>query len=160
MRSDLESIIIRAGGLQTNTTGTLGQDLPQEVSEHLSNIEFAADEASKDLEKRELEQGRAKLIRSEFYCDVEEIKSWVRTSVAKVVDSEISLPVLKRNINEIQLELRSSGERLDMLREKGKTIVEKTNSHKEKVIIPLTMKNLSEQIAQTKQLIQDKIESI
>jgi len=58
--------------------------------------------------------------------------------------------------NEIQSEINGISEQLDKLLTNGKILTEKTDNHQEKELVLSTTKNLSEQIAQLKQLIQTK----
>jgi nesprin-1 len=88
--------------------------------------------------------------------DVEEVQFWISRSEAKIQDRTLDPHVLKTNLNEIQSEITGISEQLDSLLANGKVISEKTECSQEKELVLSTTTNLTEQLGQLKQLIQDK----
>ena len=93
-----------------------------------------------------------------FVCqvDVEEVQFWISRSEAKIQDRTLDPHYLKTNLNEIQSEITGISEQLDNLLANGKVISEKTECSQEKELVLSTTTNLTEQLGQLKQLIQDK----
>ena len=88
--------------------------------------------------------------------DVEEVQFWISRSEAKIQDRTLDPHYLKTNLNEIQSEITGISEQLDNLLANGKVISEKTECSQEKELVLSTTTNLTEQLGQLKQLIQDK----
>ena len=88
--------------------------------------------------------------------DVEEVQFWISRSEAKIQDRSLDPHVLKTNLNEIQSEITGISEQLDSLLANGKIISEKTECSQEKELVLSTTTNLTDQLGQLKQLIQDK----
>ena len=88
--------------------------------------------------------------------DVEEVQFWISRSEAKIQDRSLDPHVLKTNLNEIQSEITGISEQLDSLLANGKIISEKTECSQEKELVLSTTTNLTAQLGQLKQLIQDK----
>merc|ERR1719150_2878196 len=95
-------------------------------------------------------------VRYDFQVDVEEVQFWISRSEAKIQDRTLDPHYLKTNLNEIQSEITGIGEQLDNLLANGKVISEKTECSQEKELVLSTTTNLTEQLGQLKQLIQDK----
>merc|ERR1719150_2255103 len=95
-------------------------------------------------------------VRYDFQVDVEEVQFWISRSEAKIQDRTLDPHYLKTNLNEIQSEITGISEQLDNLLANGKVISEKTECSQEKELVLSTTTNLTEQLGQLKQLIQDK----
>jgi len=159
LRNDIEATSSTVRELHNTTRKKLtdlGQSLPPEVADKLANVELLAEKSLSDLEEYETEHKRAKNVRYDFQVDVEEVQFWITRSEAKIQDRNLDPHILKNNVNEIQSEINGISEQLDKLLTNGKIITEKTDNHQEKELVLSTTKNLSEQIAQLKQLIQNK----
>ena len=87
---------------------------------------------------------------------MEEVQFWISRSEAKIQDRTLDPHYLKTNLNEIQSEITGISEQLDNLLANGKVISEKTECSQEKELVLSTTTNLTEQLGQLKQLIQDK----
>jgi len=159
LRSDIEACSSLARELHHTTRkklSDLGQSLPPDTGDKLANIELMAEKSLTDLEECETEHKRARNVRYDFQVDVEEVQFWISRSESKIQDRSLEPHALKNNLNEIQSEINGISEQLDNLLSNGKIITEKTDNHQEKELVLSTTTNLSEQIAQLKQLIQDK----
>jgi len=159
LRGDIEAAASGARELHVSTRrkmGDLGQSLPPDTGTKLANLELGAEQAVASLGEAEQEHKRARTVRYDFQVDVEEVQFWISRSEAKIQDRTLDPHYLKTNLNEIQSEITGISEQLDNLLANGKVISEKTECSQEKELVLSTTTNLTEQLGQLKQLIQDK----
>ncbi|XP_023348458.1 myosin-6 [Eurytemora carolleeae] len=159
IRGDLEDACSSARELHSSTRKQLtelGQLLPQGTQEKLSKTELAAEQLLQQLEELEGQHKRARTVRYEFQVDVEEVQFWISRSESKIQDRNLQPHLLKDNLNQIQGEVGGITEQLDNLTTNGKIIIANTNNQPEKELVQSTISNLSDQLTQLKQLIEEK----
>merc|ERR1719150_2177403 len=159
LRHDIEICSSQIRQLHSNTRTTLDElshSLPPDTGDKLANVELMAEKTLTDLEDKESEHKTAKNVRYEFQVDVEEVQFWISRSESKIQDRSLEPHALKNNLNEIQSEITGISEQLDNLLSNGSVITEKTECSQEKELVLSTTTNLTEQLGQLKQLIQDK----
>ena len=81
---------------------------------------------------------------------------WISRSESKIQDRNLQPHLLKDNLNQIQGEVGGITEQLDNLTTNGKIIIANTNNQPEKELVQSTISNLSDQLTQLKQLIEEK----
>jgi len=136
--------------------GDLGQSLPPDTAAKLAGVELGAEQCVHSLAEVETEHKRARTVRYDFQVDVEEVQFWISRSEAKIQDRSLDPHMLKTNLNEIQSEITGICGQRDNLIANGKIISEKTECTQEKELIISTTTNLTEQLNQLKELIQEK----
>lgn len=130
--------------------------VPADIAQELTGLELLADRLVEAMDAKEREFKRAKTVRSEYVSGVDYIQTWLHQAELRIQDRSTEPSLLRETLNQIQHELSGVQERMDIVKQNGYVIIEKTRNDDEKSIIRQTIDQLEQQIDQIRSWLDDK----
>lgn len=130
--------------------------VPADIAQELTGLELLADRLVEAMDAKEREFKRAKTVRSEYVSGVDHIQAWLQQAELRIQDRAAEPTQLRETLNQIHQELSGIQERLEIVKQNGFIIIEKTRDEQEKSIIRQTIDQLEQQIDQLRSWLDDK----
>lgn len=130
--------------------------VPADIAQELTGLELLADRLVEAMDAKEREFKRAKTVRSEYVSGVDHIQTWLQQAELRIQDRAAEPTQLRETLNQIHQELSGIQERLEIVKQNGFVIIEKTRDEQEKRIIRQTIDQLEQQIDQLRSWLDDK----
>nr|XP_050869210.1 muscle-specific protein 300 kDa [Vespula vulgaris] len=159
LKSHLDDLVETAKKFSGNTKARyqVSQQLvPSDLSQHLTALELCAEATAQAMDEKQRELKRARTTRSDYLTDVDEVQAWVRQAEIKVQDRSIEPIALRESLRQIQNELGPITDKLERLTRNGRVIIENTRDDAEKELIEKTVNDLSEQLGQVRNWLDEK----
>lgn len=130
--------------------------VPLDIAQELKSLELAAETMQSAMADREREYKRARTVRTEYLSNVDYIQTWLTQAELRIQDRTQDPQRLKDTINEIQKELTSVFEKLDIVKQCAIVIIDKSRSDDEKRLVQNTVDQLVKQVEQFRNDLEDK----
>lgn len=130
--------------------------VPLDIAQELKSLELAAETMQSAMTDREREYKRARTVRTEYLSNVDYIQTWLTQAELRIQDRTQDPQRLKDTINEIQKELTSVFEKLDIVKQCAIVIIDKSRSDDEKRLVQNTVDQLVKQVEQFRNDLEDK----
>lgn len=129
---------------------------PTDIVQDLKSLELARENMRRIMADKEREFKRAKTVRSEYLNSVDFINTWVHQAELRIQDRTLEPVLLKDSISDVQKELGTVYEKLEITKQCAIIIVNNSQSSEEKVLIQSTVDQLEKQIEQIHTELEEK----
>lgn len=136
------------------------QLVPVDAGQSLAALELRAEDASQAMEEKQRDQKRAKTVRTDYLADVDVLQAWIRETEVKVQDRSCTPDKTMEHLRQALNELPPMQDKLERLTRNGKTIVDNTQDETEKESILSTIANLTEQLGQIKNWLDERRQQV
>lgn len=130
--------------------------VPIDIAQELKSLELATENLKEIMADKDREFKRAKTVRSEYLNGVDHIRVWLQQAELRIQDRTLEPVRLKDLISDVQKELETIYEKLDVVKQCAVIIVDNSHSVDEKRLIQNTIDQLDKQIEQLRTELDDK----
>lgn len=142
---------------QTNSEYTKQQDfVPSDIAQELTSLELLAERLQGAMDEKNREFKRAKTVRTDYLSGVDIIQTWLQNAELRIQDRSTEPLQLKETLNKIHQEIAGIQDRLEVVKQNGQVIVEKSRNDEEKCLIKTTIDQLTQQLDQLRTWLDDK----
>lgn len=124
--------------------------VPIDIAQELKSLELATENLKEIMADKDREFKRAKTVRSEYLNGVDHIQVWLQQAELRIQDRTLEPVLLKDLIGDVQKELATIYEKLDVVKQCAVIIVDNSHSVDEKRLIQNTIDQLEKQIEQVR----------
>lgn len=122
--------------------------VPLDIAQELKSLELATENLKEIMADKDREFKRAKTVRSEYLNGVDYIQVWLQQAELRIQDRTLEPARLKDLISDVQKELATIYEKLDVVKQCGVIIIDNSHSVDEKRLVQNTIDQLEKQIEQ------------
>lgn len=130
--------------------------VPLDIAQELKSLELATENLKEIMADKDREFKRAKTVRSEYLNGVDYIQVWLQQAELRIQDRTLEPVRLKELIGDVQKELATIYEKLDVVKQCAVIIVDNSHSMDEKRLIQNTVDQLEKQIEQLRTELDEK----
>lgn len=130
--------------------------VPIDIAQELKSLELATENLKEIMADKDREFKRAKTVRSEYLNGVDYIQVWLHQAELRIQDRTLEPVRLKDLISDVQKELATIYEKLDVVKQCAVIIVDNSRSIDEKRLIQNTVDQLEKQIEQLRTELDEK----
>lgn len=122
--------------------------VPLDIAQELKSLELATENLKEIMADKDREFKRAKTVRSEYLNGVDYIQVWLQQAELRIQDRTLEPARLKDLIGDVQKELATIYDKLDVVKQCGVIIIDNSHSMDEKRLVQNTIDQLEKQIEQ------------
>lgn len=130
--------------------------VPTDIGQELKSLELATENLKEIMADKDREFKRAKTVRSEYLNGVDYIQVWLQQAELRIQDRTLEPVRLKDLINDVQKELATIYDKLDVVKQCAVIIIDNSHSIDEKRLIQNTIDQLEKQIEQLRNELDEK----
>lgn len=163
IQNSIDEIIGRSRTLIKDTTGkyTKQQNLvPSDIAQDIQTLELLTEQLHGAMEEKNREYKKAKTVRTDYLAGVDTIQSWLQNAELRIQDRTMEPLQLKETLNKIHHEIGGMQDRLELVRQNGQLIIEKSRSDEEKGLIQTTIDQLTQQLSQVRSWLEEKKQQV
>jgi len=112
------------------------------------------------MEEKDREAKRARTMRTDYARDVDAVTAWIQRAELSIKDSSAEPQVLREHLQQIQVEIGPTEDRLERLARNARAICDNSRDDEEKVRITATVAALTDQLQQVRTWLQDKKQQV